>query len=690
MTNSPANNENPRFPMELSWLAFNERVLQEAADSRNPIVERVRFLGIFSSNQDEFFKVRVAAVRRKTKFAKKRTDRESARLLLSKIQTKIVRLSKKFDEVYAEVTAELSRRKIFFINEGDLSEKQSGWLRTHFQEKILRHIVPIWVTESVDLEEHLNADTPYFIAKITKDKTDQYAVVDVPAVVPRFVNVPPDRGHARNYFMLLDDVIQHNLDQIFAPFVDYDSVAVWSMKFSRDSGYELESGVEYSLIEKMSQGMKQRQKAEPVRFSYDKSMPEEMVDLLSYELGIEDVDSVLAGGRYRNFKDFIGFRSPASGRFEFPKMPAIRSSDFDSHRNVFEAIDENDILLAYPYHRFSYFTEFVRQAAADPAVEDIKINLYRVASKSRVIESLIDAAHNGKRVTVNIELRARFDEEHNLQMTELLSGAGIKVTLGIPGLKVHSKLCVVTRRAKKKIKRYAVIGTGNFNESTAKIYTDFSLFTCHKEICEEAESVFKFIEHSYQHPKLKHLWVSPLNTRSNIIAKIRREITHVENGGKGLIKAKLNNLVDSEIADLLYEASQAGVEVQLLVRGMCDILPGKARLSKNIRVISIVDRFLEHSRLIVFNNDGAPEVFISSADWMTRNLDERVEVSCPIYDEGIKKMLIAILDIQLSDNQKARLIDEKQINNYVSRGNRRKIRSQEKIYQYLDIDSKIT
>lgn len=679
----PPKSKEHYFPMELSWLAFNERVLQEAADARNPVVERVRFLGIFSSNQDEYFKVRVAAVRRKIKLTKKRKDKEAARNLLAQIQRKIMQLSKQFDDVYSDVMEELNRRKIFFIRDQDLTSKQSDWLRTHFQDKILRHIVPIWVTDKVDLEEHLAADTPYFVAKIVKDGKAQIAVVDVPAVVPRFINVPPDRGHARNYFMLLDEVIRHNLDQIFAPFMDYDSVAVWSLKISRDSGYELESGVDQSLIEKMSAGMKQRLKAEPVRFSYDKQMPDDMVELLCDQLGIEDGDSVIPGGRYRNFKDFIRFRSPRLKRLEYAKMPAIRSRQFDEHRNLFEAIDDGDVLLHYPYHRFSHFTEFVRQAATDPLVEEIRINIYRVATRSRVIESLIDASHNGKRVIANIELRARFDEEHNLEMTELLSQSGIKVTLGIPGLKVHSKLCVVSRRKGKKLKRYAVIGTGNFNEKTAKIYTDYALFTCHKEICAEAESVFDFIERSYEHPKLKHLWVSPLNTRSNIEKLIQREVDHAQNGGKGLIKLKLNNLVDHKLTNLLYEASQAGVEIKLVVRGICGLIPGQANVSDNIQCISIVDRFLEHSRLFVFDNMGEPDVFISSADWMTRNLDDRVEVSCPIYDENIKKMLIDILDIQIADNQKARVIDAKQTNTYVSRGNRRKVRSQERVYKYF-------
>ena len=350
---------------------------------------------------------------------------------------------------------------------------------------------------------------------------------------------------------------------------------------------------------------------------------------------------------------------------------------------MFEALDERDVLLTYPYYRFSYFTEFVRQSAFDPAVREIRINIYRVASNSRVIESLIDAARNGKKVTVNIELRARFDEEHNLEMTEKLTSADIKVTLGIPGLKVHSKLCVVTREGPQGTKLYGVIGTGNFNESTARVYTDFALFTANQAICDEANSVFRFIEASYRHPPLEYLWVSPLNTRSEIERRIEREIDHARAGGKGLIKAKLNNLVDERLAQLLYRASQAGVRIHLIVRGMCGIRPGLPGISDNIHITSIVDRFLEHTRMVIFDNMGDPEVFISSADWMARNLDERVEVSCPILDPAIKRMLIDIMDIQLADNQKARIIDADQKNAYVQRGNRRKVRSQEAVHDYL-------
>jgi polyphosphate kinase len=671
------------FPKELSWLAFNERVLQEAADPRNPIVERVRFLGIFSDNQDEFFKVRVADVRRAVLLEEKQGGVGDAAKLLSKIQDKIVQLSSKFDTIYEEVLRQLESKKIYFLTEDALSEKQGKWLDNHFRETMLQHMVPIWIQDNTALDRHLNDETSYLAVEIKKGKKRRYAILDLPEDLPRFINIPPDRGHARNYFMMIDEVIRYCLNQIFAPFIDYDSIKAWSMKFSRDSEYEIYDDLDLSFVEKLNLGMKQRLQAEPVRLSYDKTMPSELVGLLCERLGIENVDSVIPGGRYRNFRDFIRFKNPGRKWLANKPLPAMRCARFDRHRNVFDAVDDSDILLYYPYDRFNYFSDFVRQAAFDPAVVEIKINVYRVASNSRIIDSLIDAARNGKRVSVNIELRARFDEEHNLELTERLSDANIKVTLGIPTLKVHSKLFLVTRQVGKQVKRYAVISTGNFNESTASIYTDFALFTSHQGICNEADNVFQFIETSYKHPGLQHLWVSPLNTRSSILRLIEREIEHVANGRKGWMKIKLNNLVDQEIVDCLYRASQQGVKVQLIVRGMCSVRPGIKGLSDNITVISIVDRYLEHTRLMIFGNNGDPEVFISSADWMSRNLDQRVEVSCPIYSPHLKKMLINIMEIQLTDNQKARVIDADQKNDYVPRGNKRKNRSQEAIYRFL-------
>ena len=675
-----------QMPKELSWLSFNERVLQEAADRNNPIIERLRFLGIFSSNQDEFFKVRVANLRRAILSADSNTNTENDKILLKKIQDKVMASSQLFDEHFNAVMAELEQKKIFFIDRNDLSDKQKIWLRQHFANKVLRHIVPIWVDQHQTLDRVLQADLSYLVIQLKKADETRHAIIDIPSRLPRFINVPPDRGHARNYFILADEMIRNCLDQIFQPFLDYDDIDAWSMKFARDSEYVLEDDLELSLFEKLSHGMKQRMRAEPVRFSHDREMPADVITLVCEKLGIEDLDSITPGGRYRNFSDLIGFKSPSTGHkrhLEFEKLPALDVPAFQNQRNIFDAIDQDDELLYYPYHKFRYFTEFVRQAAVDPDVTCIKINVYRVANHSQIIESLIDASRNNKNVSVNIELRARFDEEHNLEMSEKLHDEGIHVTFGIAGLKVHSKLCSVNRRVNGEDKLYSVISTGNFNEKTAKVYTDFALFTCHPEICKEVEQVFEFIEHPYKQPQLRHLLVSPINTRSRFCWLIQREIDHVKEGGKGHIRIKLNNLVDSEMVALLYRASQMGVKIDLIIRGMCTLIPGISGKSDNIQIISIVGRFLEHTRMIHFHNNGNDEVYISSADWMTRNLDQRVEVSAPILDRKIRQQLINLFDLLWADNQKARIIDKEQLNHYRPRGNKRKMNSQISTYQYL-------
>ncbi len=671
------------FPKELSWLAFNERVLQEAADPRNPVIERVRFMGIFSNNQDEFFKVRVADLRRFTMQEEKRSGTKAARKLLNEIQDKVRALSREFDRIYADVMLELKKHKIYFVAEQDLSPKQSQWLKEHFRIKILRHVVPILIEDSTSLEKVLEAEVSYLIVEIKKTDRISYAVIDVPDRVPRFINVPPDRGTARNYFMLMDEVIRHCLDEIFGGFFEYDSLNAWSMKFSRDSEYRLGDNVEHSLVKKLSLSMKQRLTGEPMRLSHDRTMPPEMVQLLCSKLGFEDLDSIIPGGRYRNFRDFIKFPNPGGPELEFPKMPALVSQRFMRKRNVFDAIDEGDILLHYPYHRFSHFTEFVRQAAFDPKVSAIKINIYRAAPNSRVAESLFDAVRNGKHVSVNMELRARFDEQHNLDLTEKFVDEGIRVTFGIPNLKIHSKLCVVSRQVDGKERLYTVISTGNFNEKTAKLYTDYALYTSHQGIGQEVRDVFTFIDYSYRQPKLKYLVVSPINTREFIERMIRREIENVQSGRKGAIKAKLNNLIDEKLINDLYEASESGVKIDLIVRGMCGLRAGVPGQSSNIRVTSIVGRFLEHARVMLFHNNGYEEVYISSADWMSRNLDDRVEVTTPIFDEALKDQIREAFELQLQDTVKARLVDADQRNAYVPRGNQKRVNSQEMIYQLL-------
>lgn len=673
----------PFYPKELSWLAFNERVLQEAQDTENPIIDRVHFLGIFSSNQDEFFKVRVADVRRKVLIEQASGSARESKQLLRNINKGIGRLSDLFDAAFDSVLKELRKRRIHFLTPESLSIKQVDWVRHHFREQVLPRIVPILVTPGIDLSRVLQDEANYLVVEIRKGDEISYALLEVPDTSSRFLRLPNNEKNRRRYFMIIDEAIRMCLDMVLAGIFAYDRVDAWSMKFSRDAEYILDDDIDRSLVEKMSMGIKQRLQATPVRLSFDRDMPEGMIDMLKAKFGFAKGDSVIPGGRYRNFSDFIGFANPGEKYLLSAPMPPLSVRKFDRYSNAFQAIDHGDILLYYPYHKFNYFVEMLRQAAFDPKVTAIKINIYRVAKDSRVLESLMDAARNGKQVTVNVELKARFDEQQNLELSEKLAEVGIKVLLGIPGLKVHPKLCLISRKTARGEKLYAHIGTGNFNEKTAEVYTDFALFTDHPEICEEVNNVFDFIENSFRHHDFKYLQVSPLNCRRKIRALIHREMAAAREGKPAAISLKLNNLVDENIVKLLYQASQTGVKIRMIVRGMCSLEPGIEGLSENISIISIVDRFLEHPRCLVFHNGGDLEVYISSADWMTRNLDYRLEVGVPILDPKLKKQVMDILEIQFTDRCKARVIDTEQSNAYVKRGNRKKVRSQVAIYDYL-------
>ena len=681
-------NTNLYFPKEISWLAFNERVLQEAADRNNPAVERLRFLGIYSNNLDEFFRVRAADVKRQITIAQNDGNEEEALSkihLMEQIQAKVVQLSDKFDQIHLDVLKNLARYNIHIIRQSELNDYQRTWVRNFFFNKVLRHIAPILIDKKTDLLSRLNGTAVYLYVAIRKEgRLTQFAAVQVPtSEMSRFVVIPPEKSRKKKHIILLDDMIQLCLDDIFKGFVKFDSIEAYSFKVTRDAEYYINEEIDESFVDKMSESMKQRLIAEPVRVIYDHEMPEDMAEDLRKRLKMTNLDTMHAAGHYRNFKDFIGFPNVGREYLEHPPLPAINSKDFAAYDTVFDAISAHDILLYYPYHRFLHFTEFVRQAAFDPSVKTIRINIYRVARNSRIVNSLIDAVDNGKKVTVVVELRARFDEEANIQWSKRMTDAGIKVILGVPTLKIHSKVCVISREERGALVHYAHFGTGNFNEKTAKIYTDFSLFTKNQELAEEAVGVFDLIQYPYRRYKFKHLQISPLNARTKIQFLIREEIQHLKEGRKAKITFKINNLVDKELIDDLYRASQAGVQIRGIVRGMCSLVPGIKGISDNIKIISIVDRFLEHPRVMVFEGGGDRKVFISSADWMTRNMDNRIEVGCPIYDPVLQKRIIDILDLQFRDTMKARLIDANQTNRYVQRGNRRKLRSQEEIYEYF-------
>lgn len=670
---------------ELSWLSFNERVLQEAMDKTVPLIERVRFLGIFSSNQDEFFKVRVSDVKRRILINEVHGGDDEAKVLLRAIQQKVMALGEAFDNTYKELLIALARHNIFLVNESQLSESIQQWLRIFFREKVLRHIIPILLNKEVNPVKFLKDEHTYLAIEMKKNgQVIQYALVEVPTDdLPRFFQLPPEGTRRKKQIIILDNVIRFCLDEIFKGFFDYDEIAAYAVKLTRDAEYDLSDQLDLSLVDKMSDGLKQRLTAMPVRFVYEREMPAAMISFLKLKLQISSYDAIMPGGRYHNFKDFIGFPNVGRDYLENPKLPALDCRDFDGFVNAFDAIAKQDILLYYPYHKFHHFTELVRQAAFDPAVSAIRINIYRVAKKSRIIHSLIDAANNGKKVTVVVELRARFDEAANIDWANILTDAGVKVVFGVPSLKIHSKLCLITRHENGEAVRYAHIGTGNFNEKTAKIYTDFSLLTRHPDITAEVESVFEYIEYPYRRYKFNHLLVSPINSRRQLYRLIDNELANAKAGQPSGITLKINNLVDRDLINRLYAAGQAGVPIQMIIRGMCALRPEVPGLSDNIRVISIIDRFLEHPRVMVFHNKGNPQLYISSADWMSRNIDGRIEVGTPIYDERLKQRILDILELQLSDTCKARVIDADQKNEYVKRGNRRKVRSQVAIYDYI-------
>ncbi|MCW8332337.1 polyphosphate kinase 1 [Vibrio paucivorans] len=669
---------------ELSWLSFNERVLQEAADKSVPLIERVRFLGIFSNNLDEFYKVRFSDVKRRILINQERGGNDNSKHLLTKMQTKALKLNQDFDEVYNELILEMARRRIFLVNETQLSETQQKWVKKYFRKQVLPHVTPLMMNDDIDLLQFLKDEYAYLAVELRKDDNRQYAIVEIPTNhLPRFVMMPEQKGKRRKTIILLDNIIRYCLDDLFSGFFDGYQLNSYAMKMTRDAEYDLSNEVEHSLLEQMSEGLSQRLTAMPVRFVYQREMPEEMLTFLCDKLQISNYDSLIPGGRYHNFKDFIGFPNVGRNYLENKPLPPMKCADFDGFNNHFEAIRHQDILLHYPYHSFEHITELVRQASFDPKVISIKINIYRVAKDSRLMNTLIDAVHNGKSVTVVVELQARFDEEANIEWAKLLTEAGVHVVFGAPGLKIHAKLLLISRREGEQITRYAHIGTGNFHEKTARIYTDFALLTASPEVTNEVRHVFGYIENPYRPVKFNQLIVSPRNSRKQLYRLIDTEIAAAKAGKKAEITLKVNNLVDKGMINKLYGASSSGVKIRMIVRGMCSLVPGVEGVSDNIKIISIVDRFLEHPRVIITHNGGDPLVYISSADWMTRNIDHRIEVATPINDPRLKQRIIDIIEIHFTDTVKARWIDKEMSNTYVPRGNRKKVRSQLAIYNYL-------
>ncbi len=667
---------------EKSWLSFNERVLQEATDKRTPLIERLRFLGIFSSNRDEFFRVRVATVRRMTELGKKTREQlyDSPEELIDQISEITLKQGRMFDSAYIAILKELNEYNIHIPNESQLDDTQRKIALSYFKETIRPNLVPIMLTNRLNPE--LTDKASYLAVKLyNQGKLDdiKYALIEIPSQnISRFYILPESEGH--KYIMILDDIIRLGLSQIFRIF-DYDTIESYAFKLTRDAELDIDDDLDESLMEKLEKSINKRKSGKPVRFVYDKTMPSDLLDFLVDRLNLKNQQNLIPSGRYNNQKDLINFPNVGSKTLVYKRQNPNRHRDLHNQRSLLEVILKKDVLLHYPYQAFSHTIDILREAAIDPAVSSISINLYRIANNSKIINALINASKNGKDVTVIVELRARFDEEYNIECSRRLQENGVKVISGVEGLKVHAKLVLITRKVGAKKVYIAHIGTGNFHEGNARIYTDHSLWTADTRITTEVSRLFEFFNHNYKPGIYRELIVSPFNTRRRIAELIDTEIKNAKDGKPAYMVIKLNNLVDEELVRKLYKASQAGVKIQMLIRGICSLVAGIPGLSENIEIRSVLDRYLEHSRVMIFANGGNERIFIGSADWMGRNLDLRIEVITPIYDNEIKKNIRKIINIQLNDNTKARIIDAELKNEYWT-NNGPQVQSQVAIYAH--------
>ncbi|MDR6844400.1 polyphosphate kinase 1 [Flavobacterium granuli] len=675
--------EHKYIDREKSWLAFNARVLQEAADDSVPLLDRLRFLGIFSNNLDEFFRVRFAAIRRLSLSGisgEKYFGGVTAQQLIKDITEIVIQQQSESLRILNNIEEQLETENIFIIHENDINKEQEAFLKEFFIQKLSPELVTIILNDLAEFPV-LKDSLGYLAVKLVMKKNLEvrYAIIEIPKMINRFVVLPSN--NEKQYVILIDDVIRMHLSSIFNIF-NYESVSAHMIKITRDAQLDIDSDLSKSMLEKISSSVKDRRIGEPVRFIYDQEIDKDTLKFFLDKMSIDSTDSIIPGGRYHNRRDYMDF--PNLGRFDllYQKNDPLPIPGLSLEGSILEKIAEKDYLLNAPYQSFAYLIKFLREAALDPKVTSIKITLYRLAKNSQIISSLINAAKNGKKVIVQIELQARFDEASNISYAEQMQTEGIQLIFGIKGLKVHSKVCVIERLEKNKVKRYGFISTGNFNEATAKIYTDVTLFTCHPQILKDISKIFEFFDINYKVQRYKHLIVSPQYTRQRFVKLIDREIAHAIAGRKTYMKLKMNSLSDLAMIDKLYEASKAGVKIQLEVRGICSLIPGVKGLSENIEAISIVDNYLEHSRVYIFGNAGFTEVYISSADFMTRNIDARVEVTCPIYDQEIKNELIDNFDIGWKGNVKARFHSYKLDNKYRIRGDNPIFRAQLETYKY--------
>jgi len=671
------------IPKEISWLSFNERVLQEAANKDIPLMERFKFLGIYSNNLDEYFRVRVATLRRLSQLGQKSNDilGYSARATLKKVHEIVLEQNGRFEKIYTSLIGELAKHKVHIVNEKQLNREQAEFVRSYFLKEVRNRLMPFLIGKETELP-NLTDDAIYFAIYLSKkgDQKKKYALLEIPTgILPRFI-VLPEKDDER-YVIFLDDIIRFGLRDIFFIF-DFDEIRAYTIKLTKDAEFELIDDISESYIEKISRSLHQRRHGSPVRFIYDREMPADMLRMLTKMLNFGPDDAIIPGDRYHNFKDFMRFPHLGKKKYYYEPLIPIDHKDIQPGKSILSAVDRKDIMLFFPYHPFDHFIDLLREASIDPYVTSVQITLYRLAANSSVINALLNAVRNGKKVTTVVELQARFDEEANILWGNKLMEEGVKVIYGVPGLKVHAKLCLITRSKNDITQRYAAVGTGNFNEDTARVYTDHLLLTSNKKITNEVFKTFNFFNVNYRKDNYYHLVLSPFFLRNKMNLLIENEIKNAKEGKKAYIYLKLNNISDAEIINLLYEASQAGVKIRMIVRGMFSLVTGVKGLSENIEAIGIVDRFLEHTRFMIFCNDGDEECYISSADLMTRNIEHRIEVTCPVFDKSIKNELKKIFEIQWADNVKARKLDPALSNKFVKPG-KEIIHSQMDVYNYI-------
>ena len=671
------------IPKEISWLSFNERVLQEAENKEVPLIERFKFLGIYSNNLDEFFRVRVATLKRLSQFGSKSKNvlGYNPKATLKKIHDIVLSQNLKFERIYSSLIQELADHKIHIINEKQLNQEQSEFVRNYFLREVRTRLMPYLIEKDAELP-NLTDDAIYLSIILHKKGTDKsrYALVEIPAgILPRFI-ILPEAGEEK-FIIYLDDIIRYGLKDIFFLF-DFDEFSSYTIKLTKDAELELVDDISESYIDKLSRSVHQRKWGSPVRFIYDRRMPADLLNILTKKLNFSPDDAIIPADRYHNLKDLMHFPNLGKKKFYFEPLIPVVHKDIQSGRSILSAVKKKDIMLFFPFHPFDHFIDLLREASIDPYVTSIQITLYRLARNSNVANALLNAVRNGKNVTTVVELQARFDEEANILWGNKLKEEGVKVIYGVPGLKVHAKLLLITRVKNDVTQRYAAIGTGNFNEDTARIYSDHLLLTANLKITNEVLKAFNFFNVNYKKDNFYHLVLSPFALRNKLNLLIENEIKNAKAGKKAYIWLKLNNITDSEIINNLYEASAAGVNIKMIVRGMISLVPGLKDVSENIKAIGIVDRFLEHSRFMIFCNGGNEECYITSADLMTRNIEHRIEVTCPVFDKSIGNELKQIFQIQWDDNVKARKLDASLSNKFVKRG-KKEFRSQVEVYNYL-------